>query len=238
MRTPALPGFANSRDLGGIPAGSDGSNPSGFVRSNTPVALTAEDLRTALEFGFVRVLDLRSASEVERVPHPLSLLAGYRHLPLIDPRAEQHRDAEAEKTLADIYRGSVERNTATIAAIMRAIADAPAGPILISCSAGKDRTGMISAMLLDLAGAPRPAISADYACSEPRMRSDFDRELALADDAASRQKRRALQNSDPDNVLAMLEHLQRNYGSVAGYLSFLGLSAEQIERIRQRVPTG
>jgi protein-tyrosine phosphatase len=238
MRTPALPGFANSRDLGGIPTGSGCTNPGSFVRSNTPAELTAEELSTALGFGFVRVLDLRSEFEVETLPHPLSRLAGYRHLPLIDPRAERRRDAGAEKTLADIYRGSVERNTATIAAIMQAIADAPAGSILISCSAGKDRTGMISAMLLELAGAPRPAIAADYACSEPRMRPDFDRELLRAEDAASRQKRRELQNSDPDNVLRMLEHLRRQYGSVADYLNSLGLSAEQIDRIRQRVTTG
>ncbi len=238
MQTPALPGFANSRDLGGIATGAGSATAAGaIVRSNTPAELTDDELRTALDYGFVRVLDLRSAAEVDSSPHPLNGSDGYRNLPLIDPRAEQYRDADAEQTLADIYRGSIVRNTSTIAEIMRAIADAPDGPILICCAAGKDRTGMISAVLLELAGASRPAIGADYARTETCMRPLFDDELAAAD-ATSRQHRSDLQNSEADNVLGMLDHVLDRYGSVPGYLNSLGLTDEQVQWIRRRLSSG
>lgn len=171
-----LPGFANARDLGGLQTEDGRCTRSGAViRSEIPrESLASEDLAVALRISFGRVIDLRSDDEVIDTPHPLQPLPGYRHLPLIDPQAELDRDPDAEQSLAQVYCGSVERNTATIGAILAEIAGAPDAPILISCTAGKDRTGMIAAMLLELARVRRPQIGEDYARTEEQLRSAFD----------------------------------------------------------------
>lgn len=144
---------------------------------------------------FGTVIDLRSDDECTVLPHPLAGAAGYRHLPLIDPAAEAQRTALEGETLGDIYQSSLRRNARNIAAIMSAAARGPR-PLLITCTAGKDRTGMICALLLDLAGVLRSEIEADYSATE---------------------------STDPIAIRQMLNHVDAEYGSVAGYARFLGL---------------
>lgn len=226
-----LPGFANARDLGGLQTEDGRCTRSGAViRSEIPrESLASEDLAVALRISFGRVIDLRSDDEVIDTPHPLQPLPGYRHLPLIDPQAELDRDPDAEQSLAQVYCGSVERNTATIGAILAEIAGAPDAPILISCTAGKDRTGMIAAMLLELARVRRPQIGEDYARTEEQLRSAFDGAASDGDDA--RAGWRHSEDCQPANIVAMLEHIDDEYGSIVNYLRGVGVSEIQLVRL-------
>ncbi|MGI8879058.1 MAG: GNAT family N-acetyltransferase [Jatrophihabitans sp.] len=227
-----LSGFANSRDFGGLPTRSGGVTAYGvLVRSNVPRSLSAEQADAAHAVGFGRVIDLRSMDEVAHDPHPFAGLDGYRHCPLIDPAAEALRDESQERGRGDTYAGSVDRNGQTIAAVMSAIADTPSGPILVSCAAGMDRTGMIAALLLELAGVTREAIGADYQRTEQLMRGEFERGLQRAPDAATRQRWAQLCTAPPENILQMLDHLDEADGSVAGYLASIGLEQAQISRL-------
>ena len=189
---PAEPGSEPVRDLGGLAIGVAGRTEPGRVfRAGVRAAFAWSG--SPERFG--TVIDLRSDDECAVLPHPLAGAAGYRHLPLIDPASEAQRTALEGETLGDIYQSSLRRNARNIAAIMSAAAYGPR-PLLITCTAGKDRTGMICALLLDLAGVLRSEIEADYSANE---------------------------SSDPIAIRQMLDYMDAEYGSVTGYARFLGL---------------
>jgi protein tyrosine/serine phosphatase len=208
-----LPGFPNSADLGGLPLPGGRAVPSGrIVRADTPARLDGDERAAAEAAGFTTVVDLRSADELLACPHPLTGLPGYRSLPLIDPVAEAREDISRYPTLGEIYASSLQRNAGHIAAIFAALAAAPPGPVLVSCRAGRDRTGMVVALLLDLAGVDRDVIAADYALVPDR---------AAPADAAS--------------IRRMLDHVGGAYGTTAGYLRRLGLDEAAVAGLRRRL---
>lgn len=208
----ALPGFANSADLGGLPLPGGLAVPSRrIVRANTPGQLDTDDLAVARDFGFESVVDLRSREEVLAHPHPLAQLPGYRWLPLIDPAAEAREDFSRYPTLGDIYSSSLQRNATHLAAVFSALPTAPAGPVLVSCYAGRDRTGMIIALLLDLAGVQRDVIEVDYATLPDQQRLDSGA------------------------IAQMLAHVSETYCSPAGYLRWLGLDDAAVDGLGERL---
>ncbi|WP_417219065.1 tyrosine-protein phosphatase [Arthrobacter sp.] len=226
-----LAGFNNARDLGGLPLHGGGTTVRGAImRSETPVDYQPPGAAATMP-AFARVLDLRSAEEAKAVPHPMVKGPGYKLRPLIDPSAEALRDPDSEVTLGAVYKGSLGRNTATIAAIMTEIADAPEGTVLISCASGKDRTGMISAILLRLAGVPDEIIGEDYERTEHGMREAFAKELAEATDEASVKSLSHLQNAQAKNIIEMLEHIDETYGAADQYLLSIGLTQAQVDRL-------
>lgn len=235
-----LAGFNNARDIGGMPLRGGGTTVYGSViRSETPIDLPTRDAAVPFPI-FTRVIDLRSQDEADALAHPMANDAGYRLRPLIDPRAEATRDPDSEVTLSAIYQGSLKRNTATIAAIMIEISDAPDGTVLISCASGKDRTGMIIAMLLRLAGVSDEAIGEDYERTEHKMREVFARELKEAPDDTARERRTYFQNAQAENITQMLKHIEGTYGAVDQYLHSIGVSQSRVDRLRTRMltPTG
>ncbi|GAA3127682.1 hypothetical protein GCM10010530_56160 [Kribbella aluminosa] len=183
----------------------------------TDAFATVPDELRALDAGLV--LDLRSDWELKR-RHPLDGTPAYQRIPWIDPEAEKLRDPDAEPRLLDVYRNSLTRNVDHIRRIFTAIADAPADrPVVVHCKAGKDRTGLTVAVLLELAGVPRDRIAADYAISEVNLGTQDGPEYS-----------RTL----PETILGSLEHLD-SLGGVRAYLSWLGLSAAQIHRLATRL---
>ena len=124
---------------------------------------------------------------------------------------------------------------ARVGAVVRAVAEAPEGGVLVHCFARKDRTGIVVALALTLAGVARETIAADYALSDSYLQPLYDELLAVIDDPAER-KRRALQyRSPPESILAVLDHLDVRYGGVATYLRAAGVMEEQLARIRGRL---
>jgi protein-tyrosine phosphatase len=218
-----LAGFANSADLGGLLLPGGGTVPAGrIVRANTPDRLTDDDLAAARAVGFGTVLDLRSREELQDCPHPLAQLPGYRWVPLIDPAAEARVDISRYRTLGEIYSSSLRRNATYIAAIVTALTTAPPGPVLVCCRAGRDRTGMVIALLLDLAGVDRAVIAADYALVPERH--------APAGPALP-------EGNGPDggDILHMLDQVSATYGSTSDYLRWLGLDDTAVDALRDRL---
>ncbi|TDD13406.1 HAD family hydrolase [Kribbella turkmenica] len=226
-------GCLNARDIGGLPTRYGVPTRSGTVlRTDSPDNLD-DDGRTAfLAAGAGLVLDLRSDWEITQ-PHRLDGSASYRRIPWIDPAAEGHRDPAAEPLLADIYRGSLDRNKAQIAKAFRALLAAPAdAPVVVHCTSGKDRTGLLIALWLDLVGVPREAIATDYAASEERLGILAQLAELPADERPAAE---ILSRTLPSTILDALDHVDRSHGGVRSYLVLCGLTAREIHRLAVRL---
>jgi HAD superfamily hydrolase (TIGR01509 family) len=178
------------------------------------------------------VLDLRSDWEMTQT-HPLEGVAEYRRIPWIDPVRDKERVPEDEPLLGDIYRGSLDRNQGQIAQALRAIASAPQdAPVVVHCKSGKDRTGLLVALLLDLIGAPREQIVADYVVSEVRL-GVLERVAKLP--AEERERALLLSRTLPETIQVSLDHVDTRYGGVRSYLELCGLTAAEIHRLAMRL---
>jgi protein tyrosine/serine phosphatase len=225
-------GCGNVRDLGGLPTVDGGMTRHGaLVRADSLDQLRTPGLAALQAYAVRRIVDLRSVEEAAARPVNLP---GYLLRPLIDPSAESRRDVEAESTLAHVYRASLSRNAANIVAAVTAIADAPDGPVVVMCSAGKDRTGMVVALTLRVAGVTDDAIAADYAATAACLAARFEAELAVVDDDA-RERMRRWQSSEPTTILAMLSHLDTDHGGAVAYLRRHGMPEETTIRLRERL---
>jgi protein-tyrosine phosphatase len=122
-----------------------------------------------------------------------------------------------------------------IAGIMNAIAAAPEGAVLFHCHAGKDRTGLIAALLLRLAGVPIEDVARDYALSADNLRAGTAQWIAEARDDKERMIREAIAATPPEAMRGVLDELERRHGTVARFLLEVGVGEETIERARARL---
>ncbi len=166
MTTPRWDGARNLRDLGGLPLAGGGRTRAGQVfRSAAPVRMTDRGWSQAAAAGLSRVVDLRNADEREDVTgHAgVGVDVDVVHAPVEDP----HDPAYLEEVgpWLDHPRGwgpTVRRFPGLVAAAVVAVAEAP-GPVLLHCQGGRDRAGLVSALLLTAVGAEPGAVVEDYA---------------------------------------------------------------------------
>ena len=185
-----------------------------------------------------RIIDLRGGIPGEPLPGEATETSDdlVVNVPWIDPERDFERDPDAETTLADVYRGSLDRNVRRVAAVVRTFLDAPAGAVVIHCAAGKDRTGMAVALLLEAAGVPREHVVADYALSEEALGIP----AVLADHPGPPDARAYAEEhwrTRPATMVAALRHLDASYGGVVGYLrgSPAALSDDEVGEVRHRL---
>ena len=117
---------------------------------------------------------------------------------------------------------------------LAAIADAD-GTVVVHCMGGKDRTGLVSALLLRLAGVGLETIGEDYSHSADNLAPLSEQWLAEAADEAEREKRRRLAHTPAGAMVSVVEEIERRYGDVASYLRAAGLTDAQIDRLRERL---
>ena len=221
-------GCTNVRDLGGLPVEGGGAiRDRALVRSDSLTRLDEDGVRALDAYGVARVIDLRAEAEAATPPHPYAGAATYRNEPWVDVSLDE------DATLADFYRGSLDRNTERIASVVRAFVDAPPGPVVVHCAAGKDRTGIIVALLLLVAGVPRESVVDDYVLSESEP--EIERLLARLDPDV-RERAEAFSRSRPETIGTALEHLDATYGGVRAYLrDTCGLSQNEVTAVRTRL---
>jgi protein-tyrosine phosphatase len=234
----AFEGLYNARDLGGYPA-RDGRETrwGAVVRTDNLFRLTPAGRQALAEYGICRVIDLRKPEELATHPNPFAATGthgiDFVNISLVDPAVAP---PETFTTLADDYKRLVDSFAPSIVEIMQSIARAPEGAVLIHCHAGKDRTGIISAMLLALAGVPEDIIAADYALTAEYNRPAEELWLEQGPgDRAWREQEVAKFTPHAHVMTELLDHLRERYGGVERYLSDAGLAAEDIERIRARL---
>jgi protein tyrosine/serine phosphatase len=241
-RTLQWDGCVNVRDLGGLPTADGGETRHGAViRSDNARRLTDAGWQALVEHGVRTVIDLRWAEErAEDPPRELPIEAVHvslfgnldaAYLSDMDERVAPLEDAERVQA---IYVEFLERYPERFAAAVAAVVEAP-GAVVIHCAAGKDRTGLVSAFLLALAGVPDHAIAEDYAQSETNLAALTEKWVAEARDEAERERRVRLSTTPYAAMLGTLAHLEERYGGVRGYLRAAGLDDETIERAAARL---
>lgn len=211
--------LANLREVGGT--GFQSGRRRRIYRADTQPVAPAD-----YPGDLVLALDLRRDDEIARVPHPLTDTDGYRRVPLFDPSTVIESAADAVQ-LEEQYIDWLERHRVTIPAVFAELAAAE-GDALICCSAGKDRTGVVSALLARLWGADLDRIGADYAITRERLAERFAAELAASDDP---DRSRIQQRCVPEVMITVIEHVEAQYGGVDAYLRSIGLTAAEIEAL-------
>jgi protein-tyrosine phosphatase len=238
---PPLPGVHNIRDLGGLPRAAGGTTAHRRVlRACAMQGLAPGGREALLEAGLVRVVDLRSAAERDDAPSPLSGIAGIDdiHLPVFEqlaPLEAMLRD-DPGFTLDRRYAVALDRAAPRLGAAVAAVAEAGPGIVLFHCTAGKDRTGLVAALLLSLAGVPGPAIVDDYARTGHDGAGLIDalRRRALARGADPAQLEVIL--SAPASAMeATLAVLDAAHGGARAYLAAAGLAADTLQRAGNRL---
>ncbi|MGW0231665.1 tyrosine-protein phosphatase [Actinopolymorpha singaporensis] len=226
------PDCRNARDLGGLPT-TDGRaiRHRALIRTDSPHRLTEQGVAAVHAYGVSRVIDLRRHAERERAPSPFLGTPLHCHVPVQNPADPDHEWL----TLAEIYIAMLDLRPRLFATAVAAIADAPPGGVVVHCAGGKDRTGMVVAMALHLAGVETATIAADYALTEGRLVEENAAALAAISDPRVREIMRGLQPTPPEVMLTTLEHLDSKYGGVANYLERGGFGPDRAQGLRDRL---
>ena len=158
-----MPGLHNARDLGGLPLVAGGVTPSGvFIRSENPDLVTAEGWERLRARGVRTVIDLRRADERARDRAERPDWVTVVDVDLHDSDFAERYGADGLDGAALHYLDRLRESPAAVLAALGAISDAAPGGVLIHCVGGRDRTGLVAALLLVLAGVEPEAIVADY----------------------------------------------------------------------------
>src|SRR6185312_5621183 len=171
-------GLLNVRDLGGHPTEDGGETTyDSIIRADSVRQLSDRGWAALVDYGIKTIVDLRADEELEADP-PAQLPVEVLHIPFFETDTEEWKEVEAELEEAAraapnvaaateaVYLIFLEHFGRNVAAAIRAVANAPEGGVVIHCAGGKDRTGLVTALLLHLAGVGIDEIAGDYALSE------------------------------------------------------------------------
>lgn len=237
--TLAWDGCLNARDVGGLSARDSRSLRTGvLIRADSPTYLSADGIAALRAADPSLVIDLRFPGErlpggIEEIEHPYGADARYRALPMFDPATEDLDPTVLDAmSMAELYCSSLDRNAPRIVAAVRSIAtEAGAGPVVVHCVSGKDRTGIIIALVLAVCGVPYEDIIADYVTSYPLLAERMSTDLAALGPAPEEvtARRAGRQRTEPET---MREHLDQQYGGAVDYLLTHGMTEVEIGTLR------
>ncbi|MGN7968552.1 tyrosine-protein phosphatase [Microbacterium sp. 22296] len=233
MTVSLVSGAANFRDIGGLPAGDGRTREGVLYRSGNLVAVDDAGVRTLRQLGIRRVIDLRDDAEVAHAPSRLDDLAvDVRHEPLFLGSVASF--FANDLSLDALYAAIVDDSADRVVAVVRGILGSQ--PVLVHCTVGKDRTGVTVAITLDAAGVDREAVIADYARTEELLPPERNAAVlrAIRELHPRSVHAEALATRSPAPVMrALLERLDREYGSPAGYLRAHGATDHELRRLRE-----
>ena len=241
-----LDGAVNARDVGGLPLEGGGTTATDvLLRSDNLQGLSDKDVRRLVEdHGVSLVVDLRTPAEVAAEgPGPL-VTAGVEHvnldlIPGWDPQVSDvgrlvpHEQREAGD-MSHYYLGYLDEAPDQVVQALRALTTA-GGAALVHCAAGKDRTGVVVALALAVAGVPREEIVADYALTAERIEAIRDR-LVASPTYAEDMKRRPLDDMRP-HALSMRHFFDRldERGGALAWLTANGFGPDEQDALRRRL---
>jgi protein-tyrosine phosphatase len=237
-------GCLNVRDLGGLPT-EDGRRTrlGGVVRSDNIRKLTDAGWRALADHGVERIVDLRWPEELAE-DQPRDVDIDVVHISVLGPALDAEYVKELDAHLASVddvadhyawsYVDFLERYRERFGRAFAAIADAD-GCVVVHCMGGKDRTGIVSALLLRLAGVSHDAIGEDYAVTAANLEPSTSQWIPAVVDEVERAKWEKLKDTPADAMVRVVREIERRYGEVASYLRAAGLTDEQVERLRERL---
>lgn len=118
---------------------------------------------------------------------------------------------------------------------MKAIADEEDGAVVVHCHGGKDRTGMVVALALSVAGVPEEEIVADYFLTQVRLAPWLEEQLAEEPDTSKHPEMIEFRDTRAESIVAILRHLDTKYGGAEAYLRHGGLTAGDLAKLRARL---
>lgn len=202
-----------------------------LIRSESLHFLTPEGVEAVRRAGVGRILDLRGDGEVAKAPTPFTDdPLGVRQA-LQDPADPEHGQA----TIVAACTWMLDRRPELFAAALKAIADAPDGAVVVHCHGGKDRTGMIVALALSIAGVPEEEIVADYFLTQERLAPWLEEQLADEPDTSLHPEMIEFRDTRAESMIAILRHLDDTYGGPEAYLRHGGLTTDDLDRLRKRL---
>jgi protein-tyrosine phosphatase len=239
----ALPfdGCVNFRDLGGYRT-TDGRTIGWrrLFRADGLHRLSEADHRRLIDLGVATVIDLRTVDEAEqRGRFPVDQVpVRYVDLPLMDvlPATEELPSWREASFVADRYAQMVSEGAPALAAAFEVLGSGGSLPAVFHCSAGKDRTGVLSALILAFFGVPDETIVEDYALSGAAMVDLLEHLKTEYPDAVEAVEAHApaILQVMPETMEEFLALVRVGYGSYEGLAEFLGV-AEAVDRMRRAV---
>lgn len=252
-----IKGMYNFRDTGGTALADGGKTATGVLyRSEALNALDAQGEDQLADTAIGVVVDFRTPQErdtaQDRLPKvrpmqtlELPILAGNMVALMQDavsnptPEAVQQAMA-AIPTLSELYIDILTHGGADLAHVARMVAavnaNEPTG-VLVHCTAGKDRTGVAVAIILEAAGAVRDAVVADYAQSQENLAGPWADGMLHAIASFGLPITPALRTlataTPPDAIISALEWTDEHHGGPANYLLSAGLTQDELNRLRE-----
>ena len=222
----------NVRDLGGYATKSGQITQfHRFVRSGDMHSLNLDDQQSLLDYGIKSVIDLRMSWEIKAQPNVFhrSVMLDYRIHDFWGDRFDDYRSinktAPPARKLADLYCRGLELSGFVMAEIMRTFAEKQTG-YLFHCRSGKDRTGLVAAMLLAIAGVADDTICQDFALTQQYLKTGATNPIAASAPGAWQK------TCEPETMQITLDFLTDRYGCATSYLQHNGLLSSELQRIK------
>ena len=240
-----LDGLANARELGGFPC-AEGSTAFGkYLRSEIPARLSEGDFAFLKEYGLKTVIDFRGGEEITRTADVLAACdwITYIHLPVFDEDVVRGSAQDMLKGMAadfswgKHYIQMAESKKDWVKAVLDTIAGSE-GVVLFHCTTGKDRTGIITAVLLGLCGVSEDDIAADYCVSEIYLREMYKSMSKYVPVDMEMDGPNPFLSTAWENMVTLLEYVYKTYGDMAGYVRDCGITQETVDAIRGKLIEG
>ena len=244
-----LAGTANMRDLGGYRTEQGSRVRQGVLyRSDSPHRLAGDDGAAFARLGIRTIVDLRSYAELDRLGRPPlgPTVRAYVHAPLRitvpaeGPAGTVPADLRLDDTLTlgKLYCHFVNQSGEELRTILRLLSDEQAYPALFYCVAGKDRTGIVAAIILALLGVPDETIAADYAAtadSFARFLELCSQDGALGDLTADQQVNSSFLGAEAETMLSFLGWIRAEFSSVEALVAGFGIDEPAVASLRRNL---
>lgn len=245
IKSLGLKGSKNARDLGCVPSIRMGQ----VIRSGNLSKLTSEDMNFLADYGLKKVIDLRTDKELEEKPDMKLAGVEYVHIPLLDEATAGITHEEGSDVydripdIFDIYRGFVTDFTAgQLRKAVTEIAETD-GCVLLHCTEGKDRAGILSALLLYIAGADKEDILKDYLYTnkvgKKRSRKYYWFVRIFRKSKRAADKVRLVYLADRRYLEALIDEIEKKYGSTESFIQdVIGIDDELKARVKAKLSEG
>ena len=222
----------NCRDLGGYACAGGATSFGKALRAGVLRDPSEKDLAILRGFGIKTVIDLRGVEEAEDMPSFFKNNPefDYHHITLLEANPAM---ARCEMSMVELYKLCLGEYSENFAKALRLIASLDA-PFMFHCFCGKDRTGMLAALLLGAAGVCKEDIIADYEVSYTYIKPYIEREIRnnsglIWDGAYERFY------SLGENMEQILDFIEKTYGGAIGYFKKIGLTADEINALKTKL---
>lgn len=230
----SFPNLLNIRDLGAYRTGTGRQlRARSLLRSDDLHRLTPAGAEALLEYGVRTIIDLRWPADAQSHGNYFYDNPGivqHHNISLLGESIDEWRALQPPAPKEMFNCCVLDCYGPQVRTVLRAIAAAPPGCVLFHCVSGKDRAGVIAALLLALVAVASQVIIDDYGLSTENLREPY---LAAYPEARAATLERV--RCPPEQIENMLAHLEERYGGIASYLRTIGLSDGELAQIKQRL---